>query len=154
MLIVDLWQYCVCCIGSGVNRCIFFMVFYQRRIYQRELHVVLSLHIGILKPLFDTLPLCTAGPSSPSHCNCGTILLTLYSMERVWRVSRAGSILFYWPRLRHPFLSSTIFLFLFFWSIGLCCGAGVFGLIGCTSLSPSLELPTSFNNKFKPFFYY
>ena len=26
LLIVDLWQYCVCCIGSGVNRCILIMV--------------------------------------------------------------------------------------------------------------------------------
>ena len=40
-----------------------------------------------------------------------------------------------------------IFPFLFFLSIG-CCGAGVFGLIWCISLSLSLALPTSFNNIF------
>ena len=43
-------------------------------------------------------------------------------------------------------LSSTIFPFLFFLSIGWYCGAVVFGLIGCRSLSLSLALPTSFNN--------
>ena len=45
-----------------------------------------------------------------------------------------------------PFLSSAIFRFHFFLSIGWYCGADVFGLIGCTSLSHSLALPTSFNN--------
>ena len=45
-----------------------------------------------------------------------------------------------------PFLSSTVFPFLFFLFIGLYCGAVVFGLMGCKSLSPSRALPTSFNN--------
>ena len=40
----------------------------------------------------------------------------------------------------------TIFPFLFFLSIGWYCGAGVFGLIECISLSLSLALPTFFNN--------
>ena len=31
-------------------------------------------------------------------------------------------------------------------SIGWYCGAGVFGLIGCISVSPSLALLTFFNN--------
>ena len=43
-------------------------------------------------------------------------------------------------------ISSTKFPFLFFLSIGWYCGAAVFGLIGCISLSLSLALPTSFNN--------
>ena len=34
-------------------------------------------------------------------------------------------------------------------SVALDCGAGVFGLIRCISLSPSLALPTSFNNNKK-----
>ena len=38
------------------------------------------------------------------------------------------------------------FSLLFFLSIGWHCGAGVFGLMGCISLSLSLSLPTSFNN--------
>ena len=41
---------------------------------------------------------------------------------------------------------STLFPFLFFLSTGWYCGAGVFGLIGCISLSLSLALPTFFNN--------
>ena len=41
-------------------------------------------------------------------------------------------------------VSST--LFLFFLSIGWYCGVGVFGLIGCISLSPSLALLTFYNN--------
>ena len=40
--------------------------------------------------------------------------------------------------------SSTLFPFLFFLSIGRYCGAGVFGLIECISLSLSLALPTFF----------
>ena len=32
LLIVDLWQYCVCCIRSGVTRCTLFMVLYLYRI--------------------------------------------------------------------------------------------------------------------------
>ena len=39
-----------------------------------------------------------------------------------------------------------IFPFLFFLSIGWYRGTGVFGLIGCISLSLSLAVPTSFNN--------
>ena len=42
--------------------------------------------------------------------------------------------------------SSTLFPFLFFLSIGWYCGAGVLGLIGCISLSPSLALLTFNNN--------
>ena len=38
------------------------------------------------------------------------------------------------------------FFFVVFLYIGWYCGAGVFGLLWCRSLSPSLALPTSFNN--------
>ena len=48
--------------------------------------------------------------------------------------------------------SSSLFPFLFFLSIGWYCGAGVFGLIGCISLSPSLALLTFFNNN--NYYYY
>ena len=41
------------------------------------------------------------------------------------------------------------FQFLFFLSIDWYCLAGVFGLIGCISLSLSLALPTTFNNNTK-----
>ena len=55
-------------------------------------------------------------------------------------------MLLYLPKLLYPYYSSTIFPCLFFLSIDWYCGAGVFGLIGCISLSLSLALPTSFNN--------
>ena len=45
-----------------------------------------------------------------------------------------------------PTIVFYFFPFLFFLSIGWYCGAGVFGLIRCTSLSLSLALPTFFNN--------
>ena len=54
-------------------------------------------------------------------------------------------MLFKWPKLRYLFLSYT-FPPVFFLSIGWNCGARVFGLIGCRSLSPSLALPTFCNN--------
>ena len=41
---------------------------------------------------------------------------------------------------------SYCFHFLFFHSMGWCCRAGVFGLIGCALLSPSLALPAGLNN--------
>ena len=52
-----------------------------------------------------------------------------------WRVSRAGPMPLYWPKLLYPFFTSTLFPFLFFLSIFWYCGAVVFGLIGCISLS-------------------
>ena len=63
------------------------------------------------------------------------------------QVSRAGPMLFHSPKLLCPYHS--LLLFLTFSSSCLkvgCCGAGVFGLIGCILLSLSLALPTSFNN--------
>ena len=39
---------------------------------------------------------------------------------------------------------SCCFPFLYFHSVGWCCGVGVFGLIRCQLLSPSLALPTFF----------
>ena len=65
-----------------------------------------------------------------------------------WRVSRVVSMLFYWPKLLYPHYNLILFFFfLFFLSIGRYCGAGVFGLIGCISLSISLALPTFFTTK-------
>ena len=56
-------------------------------------------------------------------------------------------MLFYCHMPLHPFLSSTIFPFLLYFSIGWFCGAGVFQLIRCDhSLVPRGALLTSFNN--------
>ena len=86
----------------------------------------------------------------PSHCPSWMILLTPCSLLWDWRVSRAWPMFFYWPKLLDPYYILLFFPFdLFFLSIGWYCGAGVFGLIGCISLSLSLALPTSFNNNNK-----
>ena len=96
-------------------------------------------NIGILMHLL-TVPLFS------SQCTCETILLTLYSMVWDLLVSRAGPMLFYWPKLLYSILSSNYFPYLFIQSIGWYCGAGDFGLLGCRSLSPILALLTSYNN--------
>ena len=105
-------------------------------------HAVLWSRIGILMRLLAEELLNTAGPLFPTHCPCGTIFLTQYSMVWDWRVSRTESTFCYWTKLLNHFLSSTIFTCLFFLSKGRYCGAGVIGLIWYRSL-----LPTSFNNK-------
>ena len=69
---------------------------------------------------------------------CGTILLTLYSMVRDWRV-------FIGLNCSHPFCL-LLFSFVFCLSMGWYCGAGVFGPIGCPALSPGFALTTIFNN--------
>ena len=69
-------------------------------------------------------------------------VLTPYSMVWDWRISRAGPMPFYWPSCSLPF--SLLLISLFFHSMGWYCGAGVFGLIGCQSLSPGLALPAIF----------
>ena len=100
---------------------------------QCRLHAVLRSHIGILKRIL------AAESVFPSHavslCN------DLADFDR--RIPRAGPMFFYWPKLLYPILSSTIFPFFFFLSTGWYCGAGV---LACRLLTPSLALPTSFNN--------
>ena len=105
-------------------------------------------HIGTLMQHLFKEPCSTAGLLFPSRCPSGTILLTPCSMVWDWRVSRAGSMLLYWVNALSVLWSSTLFPILFFRSIGWYCDAGVFGLIGCTSLSVGLALPTSFNNNY------
>ena len=62
-------------------------------------------------------------------------------------LSELGSMLFFWPKLLVPFLSSTVFPFSSFYWLELW-GWGLWtDGIGCKSLSLSLALPTSFNNK-------
>ena len=91
---------------------------YLCRTCQCGLRAVLWWHIGILMRLLDSEPRRTAGLSLPSHCLCGKILLTLYSMVWDWRVWRADPMLFYFS----PFLSSTFSLSLLsFYRLVLCC---------------------------------
>ena len=94
LLIVDSWQHCVCCIRSGLTRWTHIMVLFLDRMCQCGLHAVLWSHIGILMHRLAAEPRSTAGLFSPvSACPSGTILLTPYSMEWDWRVSRAEPIL-------------------------------------------------------------
>ena len=94
--------------------------------------------------LLPAEPRSTSGLSFPSQCPCGTILLTLYSMVWDWRVSCAGPILFCWPKLFYPFLSSAIFPFLFF-SVNMLV---LFGW-GRTDRVDHPPLPTTFNDNNK-----
>ena len=144
-LIVDPWQSCVCFIRSGVTRCTVLMVLCLDLMCQCGLHGVLWSHIGTLMHRLAAEPSSTAGLLFPSRCLSGTLLLTPYSMVWDWRVSRAGPMLLYCPKPIKTIVFYS-FPFLFFLSISWYCGAGVFGLIGCTSLSLSLALPTFFNN--------
>ena len=63
LLIVDPWQYCVCCIRSGVSRCTLLMVLCLDRKCQVGLHAVLWLHIGILMCCLAADPRSIAGLS-------------------------------------------------------------------------------------------
>ena len=80
LLIVDLCQYCVCCIRSGVTRCTLLMVIYLNRMCQCCLHAVLWSHFGTLMRRLAAELRSTAGLLFPSQCTPGTILLTPYSM--------------------------------------------------------------------------
>ena len=123
------------------------MVLSLDRMCQRGLHAVLWLHIGTLMHSLAAEPCSTAELLFSFRCPSGTILLTPFSMVYDWRVSTAGPMLLYWPKLLYPYYSLLLsFPFSTFLSIGWYCGAGVFGLIGCISLSQSLALLTFFNN--------
>ena len=145
-LIADPWQPCVCFIRLGATRCTFLMVLFLDRMCQCGFHAVLWSHIGTLMHRLAAEPCSAVELLLPSRCPSGTIWLTPYSMVWDWQVSRAVQMLLYWPKLLYPYYSLLLFSFLFFLTIGWYCGAGVFGLIGCTSLSLSLALPTVFNN--------
>ena len=102
------------------------MVLYLDRMCQRGLHAVLWSHIGTLMHRLAAEPYSTAGLLFPSRCPSGTILVTPYSMVWDWRVSRAGPMLLYWPKLLYPYYSLQLFfpfssfcLRLILWGCGL-----------------------------------
>ena len=82
LLIVDPWQYCICCTRSGATRCILLMVLFLDRMCQCGLHSVLWSHIGSLMRFLAAEHRSTAGLLFLSRCQSGTILQTPYSM--VW----------------------------------------------------------------------
>ena len=104
---------------------------------------MLWLHIGTLMHRLAAEPRSSSGLLFSSRCPSWTILLSPYSTVWDWRVTRAGSMLFHLPKLLYPYHSLLpFFSFSVFLSIGWYCGAGVFGLIGCISLSLCLVLTT------------
>ena len=111
--------------------------------------VLWSMHIGTLMHRVTAEPCSTAGLLFPSRCPSGTILLTPYSMVWDWRVSRAGPILLYWPKLLYPAIPTIVFYYFSFSLLSvyrLVLWGWGFRLIGCTSLSLILALPTFFND--------
>ena len=110
LFIVDPWQSCVCFIRSGVIQCTLLMVLYLVLMCQRGLHAVLWSHIGTLMHRLAAEPRSTVGLLFHYLCNSGTIFLTPYSMVWDWRVSRAGPMLFCWPKLLFPHYILLLFL--------------------------------------------
>ena len=109
LLIVDPWQSCVCFIRSGVTRCTLLILLYLHHMCQCGLHAVLWSHVGTLIHCLAAKPRSTGGLLFSYRCLSGTILLTPYSMVWDWRASRAGSMLFYWPKLLYPYYSLLLF---------------------------------------------
>ena len=69
LFIVDLLQFSVCCIWSGVTRCTRLMMRYLDRMCQWGLHAVPWSHIGILLCHLAAEPRSTAGLLFPSQCH-------------------------------------------------------------------------------------
>ena len=91
-------------------------------------------------------PCSTAGLLFPSRCPSGMILLAPYSMCGTGGFQEHGQCFFIGLICSISTIVLYYFsLYLLFLSIGWYCGAGVFGLMGCTSLSLSLALPAFFN---------
>ena len=122
------------------------MVLYLGRMCQCGLYAVLWSLIGTLMHRLAAEPCSTAELLFSSRCPCGTIMVIPYSMVWDWRVSRAGPMLFYSPKMLYPFynllllfpsLLSVYMLVLWVWGLRL---------IGCISLSLSLALQTFFTD--------
>ena len=81
-------------------------------------HVPVRVTVGALVAHLYTyaLPRCRtlrrAGLLLSTHCPSGT---TPYSMVWDWRVSKAGPMCFYWPKLLYPYYS--FLLFFIFWGV-------------------------------------
>ena len=75
------------------------------------LHAVRWSRIGTLMRRLAAELRGTAGLLFSSQCHSGTILLRPYSMVLDWRVSRAGPVLFHWPKLLYPYYDLLFFLF-------------------------------------------
>ena len=132
--IVDLWQYYVFCIRSGVIPYTLFMALYLCRCACSEIYSLCSGHTSAHELLIRLVPEPSQYRKTLS-VSVEWILLTLYSMVALTAFkSMAHAFLLAW--LLAPFLLSTVFplsvFFLFFGDWGL--------------WTPSLALLTSFNN--------
>ena len=82
--IVDLWQYYVCYIRSGLMRCTLFMMLYLCHVCQLVRFICgLWSHLGTLMSLLTAEPRSVAGLLFPSQYLCGTILPTLSLFDGV-----------------------------------------------------------------------
>ena len=136
LLIVDLCQSCVCFIRSCVTRCTLLMVLYLDHMCHRYTYAPLRCRTSQYSRTFILI--------SVSFCNdlaypvfVGVGLAGFKSRANVVSIGLSCSI----PTILFYSFSLSLFL-----SIGWYCGAGVFGLIGCISLSLSLALPTFLSN--------
>ena len=79
LLTVDLLEFCVCCVRSGVTRCIPLMMLYLDSMCQFGLPAVPYSHICILMRRLVAEPRCTIGLLFPSQCTSGTIFYLMVS---------------------------------------------------------------------------
>ena len=144
--------YRTCYTRSYVTKCALFMVLYLGHMGQCDL---LYSQIDILMPLLVLEPRSTQ--------NRRTFIFLSISLwndlgDPVWRIrwcgpggfQRRANTFYICPAARSRFVYFC-FPFLLFHSMGWCREAGVFGLIRCSSLCPSLALttflfPTNFHN--------
>ena len=105
LLIVDSWQYLVWCIRSGVTRCTLIMVLPGSYVQVRVTRGALVTHRYTYEPPRCRIP----GLLFLSQCPSGTMMLTSYSMVWDWRVSRAGTMHFYWHKLLYHYYSRLLF---------------------------------------------
>ena len=127
LLIVDLLQFCVCCIRSGVSRCTRLMM-----LNQSTWIVCASAGYtrcpgrtkGILMRHLAAEPRSTAGLLFPLSVSLWNDLADPVFDGVDWRVSRAEAMLFYFRKLLYPYYS----LILFFPFSSICILDGIVGL--------------------------
>ena len=135
LLIVDLWRYCVRCIWAYYEvRCNPMHPLYGALPVS---YVAMRVTRGALVAHRYTYePQNLAAPKDLYLADPGTILLTLHSMVWDWRVSRAGPMLFHFPKPLDDFLSSVFFPFSSFYLY-----VGIVGLVSSNWYGLNQSLP-------------
>ena len=109
MPIVDLLQFCVCCIRSDATKYTRLMMRYQDRMCQCASHEVTWSHIGICAASLQNLAARhrrTFVPLSVALWN--DLADPVFDGVRLAGL-RAGSMLFYWPKLLYPYYDLLLF---------------------------------------------